>query len=344
MTRECKLVITFMNRWWEPAARLYIAAGLGMPRPRQNWLSRTDLYNVLALTRYEVVSFQSRELSPRRLLGIGSLLNRAIAPLPPFNRLCWRVYLVARSLVHTIPDRRSVTVLVPCRNERGNIEACVRRLPDMGEGRTEILFVEGGSSDGTYEECIRVRDAYPDRNIRVLKQTGKGKGDAVRLGFAEATGEIVMILDSDLTVPPEYMPRVYAALTEGHAEFVNCTRLIYPMEKGAMQSLNYIANRLFAHIMSYLLNQRLSDTLCGTKALFRQDYLKIEAERQRLGSLDPFGDFDLIFGAARRNLRMVEVPVRYHARTYGETQIHRFSDGVRLFQMVWHAFRRLKTR
>ena len=321
MTRDTKLVITFVNRWWEPAARLYIAAGFGMPRPRQNWLSRTDLYNVLALTRYEVIHYQTRELVPRRLFGIGSLLNRAIAPIPPFNRICWRVYLVARSLAHATPRQRSVTVIVPCRNERGNIEDCVRRTPDMGDHGTEILFIEGGSSDGTFEECLRVRDAYPHRKIRVLKQTGKGKGDAVRLGFAEASGDIVVILDSDLTVPPEYLPRVYYALTDGHAEFVNCTRLIYPMEKGAMRPLNYVANRLFARVISYLLNQRLSDTLCGTKALFKEDYLKIEEARQRLGSLDPFGDFDLIFGAARRNMRMVEIPVRYDARKYGETQI-----------------------
>jgi ubiquinone/menaquinone biosynthesis C-methylase UbiE len=343
MSRETKLVITFFNRWWELAARLYIAVGFGMPRPRQNWLSRTDLYNVLTLTRYEVVSFQQRELSPRRMFGIGSLLNRAIAPIPPINWLCWRVYLVARSLTPSPPGQCSVTVLVPCRNERGNIEPCVRRLPEIGS-HTEILFVEGGSSDGTYEECLRVQEAFPHRDIRVLKQTGKGKGDAVRLGFTEARGDIVMILDSDLTVPPEYMPRVYAALAEGQAEFVNCTRLVYPMEPGAMRTLNYLANRLFARVLSYLLNQSLSDTLCGTKALFKRDYLTIEADRQRLGSLDPFGDFDLILGAARRNMRIVEIPVRYEARTYGETQIQRFSDGVRLFRMVWQTFRRLKTR
>ena len=344
MSRHTKLVVTFVNRWWEPAARLYIALGLAMPRPKQNWLSRTDFHNVLALTRYEVISHQMRELSPRRLLGVGSLLNKVIAPLPPIDRLCWRVYLVARSLNYSTPDPRSVTVLVPCRNERGNIEPCVQRLPEMGNAKTEILFVEGNSTDGTYEECLRVRDAYPDINIRVVKQTGKGKGDAVRLGFMEASGDVVMILDSDLTVPPEYMPRVYAAVTDGHAEFVNCTRLVYPMEDGAMQTLNYIANRLFARFLSYLLNQRLSDTLCGTKALFREDFLKIEDERQRCGSLDPFGDFDLLLGAARLNLRMAEIPVRYEARTYGETQIRRFSDGLRLLHMVWQAFRRLKMR
>lgn len=344
MSRETKLITTFVNRWWEPLAHLYIRLGLGMPRPPQNWLSRDDFHNLLLLTDFDLVSFRRRELSPRRMLGIGSILNRVIAPLPGFNYLSWRYYVVARSRRQAGPEEKTVTALVPCRNEKGNIEACVLRLPEMGLSKTEILFVEGNSSDGTYEECLRVRDAYPERNIRVLKQTGKGKGDAVRLGFSEAKGDVVMIVDSDLAVPPEYMLRVYRALADGTAEFVNCTRLVYPMEAEAMRPLNYVANRLFAVIFSYLLEQRLTDTLCGTKALYREDYLRIEEERQRLGSLDPFGDFDLIFGAARRNLRMVEIPVRYDARTYGETQISRFRDGVRLFRMVWQAFRRLKTR
>jgi len=344
MTRQTKLVVTFFNRWWEPAAQAYIRLGLGMPRPAQNWLSRNDLDNVLALTRYELISFHRRELSPRRLLGLGSIINRAIAPLPLVNRLCWRYYFVARSKAYTTPKGSSVTVLVPCRNEKGNIESCVRRIPEMGEGETEILFVEGNSSDGTYEECLRIKDIYAHRKIRVLKQTGKGKADAVRLGFDAAQGGIIMILDGDLTVAPEYLPRVYVALTDGCAEFVNCTRLIYPMEPGAMRPLNYVANRWFAYILSYLLNQKLTDTLCGTKALFKEDYLKINQERGKRGFMDPFGDFDLIFGAAYRNLHIVEIPVRYDARSYGETQISRFSDGLKLIRIVWRAFRWLKTR
>ena len=325
-------------------ARAYIATGLAMPRPRQKWLSRNDLFNVLAFTGYDIVAFQQKELSPRRLLGLRSLLNRVIAPLPIVNRLCSRYYVVARAKAPARSGKCSVTAIVPCRNEKGNIEACVTRMPDMGDGRTEILFVEGNSSDGTYEECLRVKDAFPERLVRVLKQTNRGKGDAVRLGFAEAAGDIVMIVDSDLAVPPEYMPRVYQALVDGVGEFVNCTRLVYPMEKGAMRPLNYVANRVFASFISYLLNQRLTDTLCGTKALFREDYERIAEDRRRRGSLDPFGDFDLIFGASRLNLRMVEIPVRYDARTYGATQIARFRDGLRLLRMVWAVFRELKTR
>jgi glycosyltransferase involved in cell wall biosynthesis len=208
----------------------------------------------------------------------------------------------------------------------------------------EILFVEGHSSDGTYEECLRVQESYPNRKIRTFKQPGKGKGDAVRLGFAQARGDILIILDADLTVPPESMPKFYRALLEGYGEFVNGTRLVYPMSDRAMRTLNAVANRAFAMIFSYLLNQRLTDTLCGTKALWKKDYERIAAGRSYFGEFDPFGDFDLIFGAAKLNLKIVEVPVRYVDRAYGETQISRFRDGwllLRMLAIAWHKLKAL---
>ncbi len=230
---------------------------------------------------------------------------------------------------------------MPCRNERGNIEAVVRRIPRFAPDM-EIVFVEGHSADGTFEECARVRDAHPEWDIKVLQQTGKGKGDAVRLGFAAARGDILMILDADLTVAPEALPKFYDVLVRRKGEFVNGTRLVYPMEKGAMRALNFLANRGFARILGYLINQRFTDALCGTKALWRRDYEKIAAGRGHFGEFDPFGDFDLIFGAARLSLKIVEVPVRYARRSYGTTQISRFADGWLLMRMVAFAWMKLK--
>jgi len=234
-----------------------------------------------------------------------------------------------------------VTVVIPSRNERGNIENAVRRLPRFAP-EMEIIFVEGHSSDGTFEECERVRAAWPDRDIKVLRQDGRGKADAVRKGFAAARGEILMIFDADLTTPPESLPKFYEVLATGKGEFVNGTRLIYPMEPGAMRALNFFANRTFAVILSFLLNQTFTDTLCGTKALRRRDYERIVAQRAYFGDFDPFGDFDLIFGASKLNLKMVEVPVRYAGRAYGETQISRFAHGWLLARMVAFAWRKLK--
>jgi glycosyltransferase involved in cell wall biosynthesis len=235
----------------------------------------------------------------------------------------------------------SVSIVVPCRNERGNIETAVQRIPGFAP-KIEIIFVEGASGDGTWEKIQEVVAANPTMDIKAFKQTGIGKGDAVRKGFAEASGDILMILDADLTMPPEDLPKFYDALVLGKGEFVNGSRLVYPLEKDAMRFLNLCANYAFALAFNYLLNQRHTDTLCGTKVLLRSDYEKIIRNRGYFGDFDPFGDFDLLFGASKLNLKIAEVPIRYAAREYGETQISRFRHGLLLLRMVIFAFRKLK--
>ena len=233
------------------------------------------------------------------------------------------------------------SVVIPARNEAGNIEDAVRRTPEMGQG-TEIIFIEGHSTDDTWGEIQRVAAKYPQRNIKVLKQQSRGKGGAVREAFAAATGDLLFILDADLTMPPEELPKFYEAARSGTAEFVNGVRLVYPMEEQAMQFLNMVANKAFGLTFSWLLGQKIKDTLCGTKVLFRADYEAIARNRAYFGDFDPFGDFDLLFGAAKLNLRMVDLPIRYRARTYGQTNIHRWSHGWLLLRMVVFAARRLK--
>jgi SAM-dependent methyltransferase len=340
-TPHTRLVIAYYSRLWEPVLALGERLKLRMPSLPQNWLSTDDTMNLLALSGFEPVRREWRQLLPKRLLGLGGLVNRYLGPLPGIRRLSLRSYVVARPRMRPDAAVPSTSVVIPCRNERGNIESAVRRLPEFGGG-VEILFVEGHSRDGTYEECQRVRDAYPQRRIRVMRQPGKGKGDAVHAGLAAATGDILMILDADLTVPPEALPKFYNALVGGRGEFVNGTRLVYPMEDRAMRRLNFFANRQFAAIFSYLLNQRLTDTLCGTKALWRRDYEAIVANRGYFGAFDPFGDFDLLLGAVKLNLKIIELPIRYADRIYGETQIARFRHGWLLLRMVLFAWRKLK--
>ncbi len=338
-----RVVIAYYSHYWEPPLRLAEHLGLKMAQLRQNWLSTDDTINLLMLADFEMVKRDWRQLVPRRLLGLGALINRFVAPLPLFRKFCLRNYVVARPMPKSRPPDTfpSVSIVIPCRNERGNIEKAIRRLPAF-PAEVEVLFVEGGSVDGTYDECLRVKEAYSDRNIIVLCQDGKGKGDAVRKGFAAARGDVLMILDSDLTVPPESLGKFYHALVSGKGELINGTRLIYPMGDGAMRFLNLIANRLFAVVFSYLLNQRITDALCGTKVLRRSDYERIAANRGYFGDLDPFGDFDLLFGASKLNLKITELPIRYAERTYGETQISRFSHGWLLARMVVLAWRKLK--
>jgi ubiquinone/menaquinone biosynthesis C-methylase UbiE len=337
-----RIIIAYYSHLWEPILRLGEILKLKSRQPKINYIATADFLNLMDLADFEVIRREQRQLLPRHLLGIGPFVNRFIAPLPGIRHLCLRTYLVARP-VRPFPDRKlSASILIPCRNERGNVENAIRRMPRFGSAQ-EILFVEGNSSDGTFEECERVRDAYKGVwDITVLKQDGKGKGDAVRKGFAAAKNDVLMILDADLTMPPEALPKYHAVIESGKAEFVNGTRLVYPMEDQAMRPLNFIANRCFAYLFSYLVNTRMTDTLCGTKVLLRKDYEVLVRERDYFGNFDPFGDFDLIFGAAKQNLKIIETPIHYKARTFGETQISRFRDGWLLLKMVLFAYRKLK--
>lgn len=342
---ETRIVITYFNYLWEPVLSLAQKLRLMTPQRRQNWLALSDIENLLFLSNFEVIRSGYRLLIPKWIPGMSWLANRLIAKLPGIRKLCLVQYVVARPSARrpAEPNGPSVSVIIPCRNERGNIESAVARMPRMGRS-TELIFVDGNSTDGTAAEIERVARLYRGRwPLLLLHQgDGVGKGDAVRKGFAAATGDVLMILDADLTVPPEDLPKFYDALTSGKGEFINGTRLVYPMERQAMRTLNLLGNKFFSLAFTWLLEQRFRDTLCGTKVLFKRDYEKIAANRHYFGDFDPFGDFDLIFGASKLNLKIVEVPVRYRERTYGVTNIKRFSHGWLLLRMCLVAFSKLK--
>lgn len=341
-TRSTRVVIAYYSHLWEPFLTFAEWVGWRAPQPLQNVMSPADIHVLGNLADFELIKTESRLLSPMRLLGLGRFLNRFVSMLPVIRHLSLRHYSVFRSCRRLRDEEvKSATVLIPVRNERGNIEPAIQHLPRFCEDM-EILFVEGHSQDGTYEEVERVIAAYPDRDIKLIRQPGKGKGDAVFAGFDMARGDVLMILDGDLTVRPDQLPKFWQAIASGKGEFINGSRLVYPMEDEAMQFLNLIANKLFSLAFSWLLSQRFSDTLCGTKVLRRVDYERLKAGRSYFGDFDPFGDFDLIFGAAKLNLRCIEVPIRYARRTYGQTQISRFSHGLMLIRMVIFAFFRLK--
>jgi len=311
-------------------------------QPLQNWLSVKDIENLLGLENFEIVKVERKLLFPKYIPLFNLLVNTFLSNLPGIGNLNLVQFITARPL-YSQPRDYSVTVVVPARNEMGNIENAILRTPEFGTHQ-EFIFIEGNSSDGTYDEMLRVQQAYPQKDIKVMKQSGKGKGNAVREAFEKAEGDILIILDADLTTPPEDMPKFYEALRWNKGEFINGCRLVYPMEKQAMRFLNFLANKFFGWFFSFLLGQRLKDTLCGTKVLFRTDYDKINANRHYFGDFDPFGDFDLLFGAAKLNLKITEVIVRYRDREYGSTQISRFSHGWLLIKMSLFAARKMKFR
>jgi ubiquinone/menaquinone biosynthesis C-methylase UbiE len=341
---QTKIIISFHNYLWQPI--LHIAERLGQrrPQPPQSWLSMNDVINLLNITSYQSVKIGRRFLLPKNIPLLSNFINRYLSPLPIVNHLNLTNYIVARQQIdrETDPTKYTVSVIIPARNEAGNISAAIDRLPQLG-GHTEIIFVEGHSRDDTWEKIQTSMAEYQgDFTIKAFQQQGKGKGDAVRLGFEQATGDILIILDADLTVQPEELVNFVRAITSGRGEFINGSRLVYPYSEAAMPWLNTLANKFFALVFSFLLGQNIKDTLCGTKVLWRNDYLRIVANRSYFGDFDPFGDFDLLFGAAKLNLHIVEVPVRYQSRTYGSSNIAHVREGIVLLKMCLYAARKIK--
>ncbi len=340
--KRTRILINSYNHLWRPLLALAERIGWKMPEAMQNWINLGDLRGFLTISGFEMVRSHHRMLLPLRAPLLAALCNRWLVTLPGLRLFGLIQCAIARPLAIDHPQKPSISVIIPARNEAGTIESAVRRLPRMG-AFTELIFIEGGSADDTAAVIEEVVRRYGDRyRLRWARQRGEGKGDAVREGFAMAKGDIVAILDADLTVPPEDLARFYRLLVSNRAEFVNGCRLIYPMEDEAMQTLNRIGNKFFSLLFTWLLDQPVRDTLCGTKVLYRRDYERIAAIRDQLGSIDPFGDFDLLFGATKLNLKIMDLPVRYRNRSYGTTNIDRWRHGWLLLRMSWRAFLKIK--
>jgi len=337
-----RVLIYSYSRVWQPLLRAAERLGLRYRQPAESWLPPEEVKNMLALAGYEVVRDDAHVVCPVRLPFVANLCNRYLGRLPPFSALSLMFGIVARPspAETTANGDPTVSVVIPCRNEAGHIAPLIAALPSLPAG-SEFLFVEGNSSDDTEAVIRRQIELHPELPLRFLKQTGRGKGDAVRLGFAEARAEVLLILDSDMGVGPKDVPKFVKALARGKGELINGSRLVYPMEGRAMRFLNLLANKSFALLFTWLLGQQVRDTLCGTKALWREDYERIAANRSYFGDFDPFGDFDLLFGAARLNFRVRDLAVRYHERQYGATNISRFRHGWLLLRMSAFAARKL---
>ena len=329
-----RLCLTSVNNVWTPVLRFGQAVHWVTRQPPSNWLATKDLINLLELAGWEVVHHSTEQLLPLQVPLVAGFFNRFLARLPGLRHFGSSLYLVARP-AHVRPaSALTCSVIIPARNEAGNIRAALERIPVMGSS-TEVIFVEGGSRDDTWVAIQREIAAYRGPlQVRAVQQTGRGKWDAVRTGFGLATGDVLVIQDADLTAPPEDLPKFFSAIASGAAEFANGSRLVYPMEKEAMRFLNLIGNKFFALALSFTLGQPIKDSLCGTKMLLRSDYERLAQRVAPFGDFDPFGDFNLLFGAALLKLRIRDIPVRYKDRTYGETNISHFKHGWLLLKMT----------
>ena len=338
---DTRIIITYFNFLWLPLMNLAETLKLKMPQVRNNWLDIMDISNLLDLSGFDIIRAGRKFMMPVYIPLLSGFINKFIANLPLLNKLCLTKFIIAKkSVLENSLD--TVSVIVPARNEKGNIEQIVKRIPQMGK-HTEIIFVEGNSTDNTFEEIKLICEKYSSEyDLKYAQQDGKGKADAVRKGFEMAQCKILMILDADMTVPPEDLPKFYEAIHSGKGEYINGSRLVYPMEKDAMRTLNIMGNKFFSMMFTWILSQRIKDTLCGTKVLTKDNYEKLKEAKKFLGDFDPFGDFDLILGSSKLNLKFAEIPVRYKARIYGSTNISRFKHGWMLLQITFFAMRKFK--
>jgi len=341
-TPRTRIILNFFSHLWRSPLSFVRNSGMATKLLPQNWLTTNDVTNLLDLANIEVVRKWDEILLPVDIPILSTIVNRYLVKLWPFRHGALTHFILARPQPVAVAEKLpSVSIIVAARNEAGNIEEIFARTPEFGS-HCELIFVEGGSSDNTYEAIEATIAAHPERDVKLFRQPGTGKGDAVRVGFNEASGDVLMILDADMTVPPEELPRFYNALVENKGEFINGVRLIYPMDEKAMRFFNLVGNKFFSLAFSWLLEQPIKDTLCGTKVLRKTDYELIAANRKYFGDFDPFGDFDLIFGAVKQNLKIAEMPIRYGERTYGDTNISRWKHGVILLKMVVFAASRIK--
>jgi len=335
-----KIIFNYYSHLWDVPLKVLRSFGLANNSLLQNWVSPDDVENFFKISGYERIRSWREILIPISVPLLSEFFNKYLVRIFPFNHLALCNFCIAKPLTFHNLKELSVSIIIPARNESGHIQELVSRIPHMGTAM-EIIFVEGNSTDDTYE----VISEYVDRNpsiCKLIKQPGKGKGDAVRAAFEIATGDILMILDADISVQPEDLVKFYNLIAKGDAEFVNGVRLVYPMEDKAMRFLNLLGNKFFSNAFGWLMGQKIRDTLCGTKVLKRVDYKKIADNRKFFGDFDPFGDFDLLFGAFKQNLKIIEMPIRYNARTYGETNISRWSHGYLLLRMVIFAAKKIK--
>lgn len=340
-----KIIITYYSYLWEPIIKWGERLGIKTKTPNQNWLSQQDIRNLLELSGFDVYRRVNSMLLPFRIPLLAPLCNKILVRLPIFKFFALNMYSFAKPKHETeknLDEKHSVSIVIPARNEAGNIENAITRMPKFSKHQ-EIIFIEGNSTDHTWQVIQDIKKKYDGQfDIKIGQQPGKGKNDAVKTGFGMAKGDILMILDADLTVPPEDLPKFYNAIASGQGDFINGSRLVYQMEKEAMRFLNLLGNKFFSSAFTWLLEQPFKDTLCGTKVLFRKDYDNLVINRKFFGDFDPFGDFDLIFGAYKLNLRIVEIPIRYRERTYGDTNISRFTHGLILLRMCMFAAKKIK--
>lgn len=329
-----RIILTTISPWWEPILSLMEKLSAKMPEGPHNFIEKRILGNMIEMVGFSVSYSGYLLLFPKWIPILSYIMNSIGVRIWGLNRLSAVQYMIIQpEFKKTFDLGLGCSVIIPCHNEEDNIESAVRRIPSMGK-ETEIIVVNDGSTDGTAEKVRALQKEIS--NLKLVDYSpNRGKGQAVKQGFDAATQEVIMILDADVSTPPEELPRFFEPLNRGVCQFVNGTRMVYPMEEQAMRTVNLFFNKMFGYMMSFITQQTLTDTLCGTKALYRSDYKRMQ------WGIDRWGDFDLLFGAAKMGSKIMEVPVHYLTRQSGESKMKSLKHGIHLLIACVKGFRQL---
>lgn len=243
-------------------------------------------------------------------------------------------------MYHYFMNSWRISCLIPARNEAGRLETTVKEA-FATQLIDEVIIIEGGSSDNTWTEALALQNKFP--NLKAIRQDGKGKFDAVRKGLAFSCGELIVIWDADGTVRPiDCEKLISTAVKEQRTTIGN--RLKGTRHPDSMRLANLVGNYAFAALWSLVLGGKIHDLLCGSKVFTRVDF---EGIPSWVLKTDPFGDFSLVASAIVNRRSPISIPVDYFPRDYGQTNIKRWSSGVKLlstsvFCFFWIAVSRLR--
>ncbi len=330
-----KLIVTSVNSKWNILISIFEKLNLKEPNETQSYIHTKKIRNIAEGAGFEFINSYTRQIFPFKLLTLGNFLNTILEALFSYLNFGIKSYIVLRKTGFT-KNNYSKSIIIPAKNEEGNLEPLISRIPR--NNKYEIVLSCGDSKDKTLEVANKIKNKENYFSIKVIEQTGNGKANAVWEALEKCTGEVIAILDADISVEPETIDDFFEIIDKNYGDFVNGTRLIYEIEKGSMRFINLIGNRLFQNIVGAIAKRPLTDSLCGTKVFKRDLVEKIKWWQNTFKMKDPFGDFDLLFTASYFSEKIIEYPIHYKTRTYGKTQISRFRDGYKLIRYLFKSF------
>lgn len=336
LNNDGTILLTSITPIWDGVLSILEMLNLKNKSKKRSYIHLNKLSAVLDTINFQITGKRTRQYFPFKLFYFGNIINNFLEIILYFFNFGIRSYFTIKEIEDTAEkDVLSKTIIVPAKNEEGNLNELINRIPYLGNN-VEVIISCGISNDNTLGMAKSLKS--DNFIIKVIEQTSKGKANAVWEACEQSSNDLIAILDADLSVDPEELSSFFELIETKKCDFVNGTRLIYSMEKGSMRFINNFGNRLFQYVVSKIIRLPLTDSLCGTKVFKKNLYEKIKKWQSVVKIKDPFGDFDLLFAAAYSSQKIVEYPIHYRARKYGTTQIRRFKDGFKLIKYLSVSF------